>query len=142
MKRKEYLENAFKKHNEGKISAEAYDSLLENIENFCEENEEDEENDTVIVVRKGKNAYPILGKCSDFNIFVENLDDDDLQYIENILQKYENGAIDMLLNKDGEYVFAAKNVICFGGIKLDILKWFESLITTENLIEKITALPF
>ena len=139
MKRKEYLKNAFEKYNEGKISAEVYDCILENIENFCEE---DEENDTVIVVRKGKNAYPILGKCTDFNILVENLDDDDLQYVENTLQKYENGTIDMLLNKDGEYVFAEKNVICFGGIKLDILKWFESLITTENLIEKITALPF
>ena len=139
MKRKEYLKNAFEKYNEGKISAEVYDCILEIINAFCEEDEED---DTAIVVRKGKNAYPILGKCTDFNILVKNLDDDDLQYIENTLQKYENGTIDMLLNKDGEYVFAAKNVICFGGIKLDILKWFESLITTENLIEKITALPF
>ena len=139
MKRKEYLKNAFEKYNEGKISAEVYDCILENINAFCEEDEED---DATIVIRKGKNAYPILGKCTDFNILVKNLDDDDLQYIENTLQKYENGTIDMLLNKDGEYVFAEKNVICFGGIKLDILKWFESLITTENLIEKITALPF
>ena len=139
MKRKEYLKNAFEKYNEGKISAEAYDCILENINAFCEEDEED---DTTIELRKGKNAYPILGKCTDFNVLVKNLDDDDLQYIENTLQKYENGTIDMLLNKDGEYVFAEKNVICFGGIKLDILKWFESLITTENLIEKITALQF
>ena len=64
---------------------------------------------------------------------------------KNSIEKEEDeGEMDkhMKLNKDGEYVFAAKNVICFGGIKLDILKWFESLITTENLIEKITALPF
>ena len=85
MKRKEYLKNAFEKYNEGKISAEAYDCILENINAFCEE---DEENDTAIVIRKGKNAYPILGKCTDFNILVENLDDDDLQYIENTLQQY------------------------------------------------------
>ena len=139
MKRKEYLKNAFEKYNEGKISAEVYDCILENINAFCEEDEED---DTAIVVRKGKNAYPILGKCTDFNILVKNLDDDDLQYIENTLQQYENGTIDMLLNKDGEYVFAEKNVICFGGIKLDILKWFESLIDTEELIDEITTLPF
>lgn len=43
MKRSEYLKDAFKKYNEGKISAEAYDAILENIENFCEN--EMEEND-------------------------------------------------------------------------------------------------
>ena len=43
MDKNEYLKAAFKKYNEGKISAEAYDAILENIENFCEN--EMEEND-------------------------------------------------------------------------------------------------
>ena len=40
MNRNEYLKDAFKKYNEGKISAEAYDAILENIDAFCVENEE------------------------------------------------------------------------------------------------------
>ena len=40
MKRNKYLEDAFKKYNEGKISAEAYDAILENIDVFCDEDEE------------------------------------------------------------------------------------------------------
>ena len=40
MKRKEYLKNAFEKYNEGKISAEVYDCILENINAFCVEDEE------------------------------------------------------------------------------------------------------
>ena len=36
MDRNEYLKDAFEKYNEGKISAEAYDAILKNIENFCE----------------------------------------------------------------------------------------------------------
>lgn len=42
MKRNKYLENAFKKYNEGKISEEAYDAILENINVFCDKDEEDE----------------------------------------------------------------------------------------------------
>lgn len=37
MTKEEYLEDAFKKYNEGKISAEAYDTILENIDVFCED---------------------------------------------------------------------------------------------------------
>lgn len=40
MKRNKYLEDAFKKYNEGKISEEAYDAILENINAFCDEDEE------------------------------------------------------------------------------------------------------
>ena len=42
MKRNKYLEDAFKKYNEGKLSEEAYDAILENISVFCDEDEEDE----------------------------------------------------------------------------------------------------
>jgi hypothetical protein len=44
MKRGEYLSDAFNKYNEGKISAEVYDAIVMNINEFCEdeENEEDE----------------------------------------------------------------------------------------------------
>ena len=42
MKRNKYLENAFKKYNEGKISEEAYDAILENIDAFCDKNENEE----------------------------------------------------------------------------------------------------
>ena len=44
MKRGEYLSDAFNKYNEGKISAEVYDAIIMNINEFCEdeENEEDE----------------------------------------------------------------------------------------------------
>lgn len=42
MKRNKYLEDAFKKYNEGKISEEAYDAILENINVFCDKDEEDE----------------------------------------------------------------------------------------------------
>ena len=93
-------------------------------------------------IRKGKNAYPIIGKCKDFNILINNLDDEDLNYIEETLTQYENCEIDMLLNRDGSYVFAENNQIKFGGIRLSILKWFESLIDTEELIDEITTLPF
>ena len=51
MDRKEYLKDAFKKYNEGKISTEAYDAILENIENFCEnEMEENETDDKTITI--------------------------------------------------------------------------------------------
>lgn len=42
MKRNKYLEDAFKKYNEGKISEEAYDAILENINAFCDEDENEE----------------------------------------------------------------------------------------------------
>ena len=45
MKRNKYLENAFKKYNEGKISEEAYDAILENIDAFCDKNENENENE-------------------------------------------------------------------------------------------------
>lgn len=41
MKRSEYLENLFKAYNEGKISVEAYDAGIQNIDIFCEEDEDD-----------------------------------------------------------------------------------------------------
>ena len=65
----------------------------------------------------------------------------DWNYIEETLTQYENCEIDMLLNRDGSYVFAENNQIKFGGIRLSILKWFESLIDTEELIDEITTLP-
>ena len=37
MTREEYLENAFNAWSEGRISDEAYDACLENIDAFCEE---------------------------------------------------------------------------------------------------------
>lgn len=40
MQKNKYLEDAFKKFNEGKISEEAYDAILENIDVFCDEDEE------------------------------------------------------------------------------------------------------
>lgn len=92
--------------------------------------------------RQGKDAYSILGTCKDFPKLIQNLDDDDLKFINDVLLDYEIGKIDMLCNKDGKYVFAENNKIKFGGFKLTILKWFESLITTDNLIEELTTLPF
>lgn len=38
-----YLKNLFNAFNEGRISAEAYDAALLNIDIFCEEEEEEEE---------------------------------------------------------------------------------------------------
>ena len=35
------LANAFKKYNEGKISAKAYDYLLENIDEYIDEDDEE-----------------------------------------------------------------------------------------------------
>lgn len=43
MKKREYLEDAFKKFNEGKISAEAYDTIIKNIDIFCEDEEDEME---------------------------------------------------------------------------------------------------
>lgn len=40
MQRNKYLKDAFKKLNESKISEEAYDAILENIDAFCDEDEE------------------------------------------------------------------------------------------------------
>lgn len=40
MNKQEYLENLFKDYCEGKISDEAYDAALQNIDIFCEEEEE------------------------------------------------------------------------------------------------------
>ena len=45
MIRGKYLEDAFKKYNEGKISEEAYDAILMNIDNFCEEDEDESQNE-------------------------------------------------------------------------------------------------
>ena len=43
MKRREYLSDAFNKYNEGKISAEVYDAIIMNINEFCEDETEEEE---------------------------------------------------------------------------------------------------
>ena len=40
MQKTKYLEDAFKKYNQNKISEEAYDAILENIDIFCDEDEE------------------------------------------------------------------------------------------------------
>jgi hypothetical protein len=40
MQKNKYLEDAFKKYNEDKISGEVYDAILENIDAFCVEDEE------------------------------------------------------------------------------------------------------
>ena len=42
MDRNEYLKDAFKKYNEGKISEEAYDAILANINDFCDDDENEE----------------------------------------------------------------------------------------------------
>ena len=42
MKRSEYLKALFEAYNEGRISAEAYDAGLMNIDEFCYEDEDDE----------------------------------------------------------------------------------------------------
>jgi len=41
MKRSEYLQNAFRLRNEGKISDEAYDAMIMNADSFCDEDEDD-----------------------------------------------------------------------------------------------------
>ena len=41
MTRKEYLESVFKSWSEGKISDEAYDAALMNIDEFVEEDEDE-----------------------------------------------------------------------------------------------------
>lgn len=40
MKKSEYLDRAFKAHNEGKISDEVYDAILLNADHFVDEEEE------------------------------------------------------------------------------------------------------
>lgn len=40
MQKTKYLEDAFKKLNKSKISEEAYDAIIENIDAFCDEDEE------------------------------------------------------------------------------------------------------
>lgn len=43
MNKQEYLKNLFNAFNEGRISAEAYDAALLNIDIFCDDDEEKEE---------------------------------------------------------------------------------------------------
>ena len=43
MKRSTYLENLTKAYNEGKISAEAYDAGLMNIDVFCDSEDDEDE---------------------------------------------------------------------------------------------------
>lgn len=44
MEKNKYLEDAFKKYNQSKISEEAYDAILENLDVFCDEDEKFKEN--------------------------------------------------------------------------------------------------
>ncbi len=41
MKRSEYLQKAFEAYNEGRISEEVYDSMVENADVFCDEDDEE-----------------------------------------------------------------------------------------------------
>ena len=93
-------------------------------------------------LRKGKNAYPILGKCYDFEKLLKELEDEDLEFIETTLKEYEEGKIDFYINLKNEYIFVENNYIKFGGIRLDVLKWIENKITTDELVSSITTLPF
>jgi hypothetical protein len=43
MSRNDYLNEAFKLFNEGKISDSAYDAILMNVNNFTEDNENEED---------------------------------------------------------------------------------------------------
>lgn len=43
MNKQEYLENLFNAFNEGRISEEAYDAVLQNINIFCDDEEEEED---------------------------------------------------------------------------------------------------
>ena len=43
MKRQEYLRRAFKAFNEGTVSEEAYDAMLENADVFCDDDDDDAE---------------------------------------------------------------------------------------------------
>lgn len=41
MKKSEYLRRAFEAYNEGRISEEAYDAMIMNAAEFCEDDEDD-----------------------------------------------------------------------------------------------------
>lgn len=45
MNKFEYMANIFKAFNEGRISEEAYDAAMMNVEAFCYDDEEEEEED-------------------------------------------------------------------------------------------------
>lgn len=45
MCRQDYLKSIFEAYCEGRISEEAYDAALQNIDIFCEEKEEEENNE-------------------------------------------------------------------------------------------------
>jgi hypothetical protein len=72
----------------------------------------------------------------------KELEDEDLVFIETTLKEYEEGKIDFYINLKGHYIFIEDNCVKFGGLKLDVLKWIENKISTDELISSITTLPF
>lgn len=43
MKRSEYLEHAFEAYNSGRVDADTYDCMIQNIDIFCDDDDEDDE---------------------------------------------------------------------------------------------------
>ena len=77
MSRSEYLESAFEAYNSGRISAEVYDAMIMNAENFCED-DADEEGLTMKKVHKAIAAVlAVIG----FVIIMKAAGDSDLECI-------------------------------------------------------------
>ena len=98
MKRSEYLKDAFKKFTEGKISAEAYDAILENIENFCETDEEENEMEEIKMNKNlyvyDKHVYAVIDETPTHYVCAPKNNQEGYGYIPKIeamsLEDYEN----------------------------------------------------
>lgn len=79
-----------------------------------------------------------IDRCYDKEELYYQLNNEQLQIIENVLQAYEEQKIDLydIQDVEGDYELIIKDDSYKpNGYELLILKWFEDLIETENLIE-------
>jgi hypothetical protein len=77
--------------------------------------------------------YPLLSLGNDPVILYDNLDEEDLIFVEHTLEEYENGIIKLSQNKKGEYFLIQDNAETFGGLIVEVLKWYKGIIRADDL---------
>lgn len=85
--------------------------------------------------------YPLLSWGNDPVILYDNLDEEDLQFVEDTLKEYKDGLIDLGKNEQSDYFISQDGEETFGGLIIEVLKWYKGIIGADDLAPQF-VLPF
>jgi hypothetical protein len=92
-----------------------------------------------------KKKYPKIDECSDKQYLYDNLTPDELLLIEEIIESYNQGKIDLLIPRfdnneidfDGEWKLIINESYRTNGYEVLILKWYEGFEDTDYLVDRL-----